>query len=194
MAMTLARRWWMLAIRGAAAVAFGLLTFVAPASSLYALVILFGAYAIIDGAFDLGMAFQGRAGGRRWGSLIFEGMVSVAAGALTFLWPRMSALVLLLVIAAWAVVTGASAIVAAVRLRRHIQGEWMLGLAGLLSIAFGLLLFVYPGPGALTVILWIGAYAVVYGALLLALAFRLRRWARFSERSLPTGGGLHVPA
>ena len=194
MAMTLARRWWILAIRGAAAIAFGLLTFVAPASSLYALIVLFGAYAIINGAFDLSMAFRGAAAGRRWGSLIFEGLVSVAAGVLTFLWPKMSALVLLLVIAAWAVITGASAIVAAVRLRKHIQGEWMLGLAGVLSIAFGLLLFVYPGPGALAVIIWIGAYAIVYGALLLALAFRLRRWAHSGEGSLPTGGGLHVPA
>jgi uncharacterized membrane protein HdeD (DUF308 family) len=192
--MMLARRWWILAIRGAAAMLFGLLTFVAPASSLYALIILFGAYAIVDGAFDIGLAFRGQHAGRHWGSLLFQGAISIAAGVLTFMWPKMSALVLLLVIAAWAVITGASALAAAVRLRKHIQGEWLLGLAGLLSIAFGLLLFVYPGPGALAVIIWIGAYAIVYGGLLLALAFRLRRWARTSERSLPTHGGLHVPA
>jgi len=194
MPMMLARRWWILAIRGAAAILFGLLTFVAPASSLYALIILFGAYAIVDGAFDIGLAFRGTHAGKHWGSLIFQGVISIAAGVLTFMWPKMSALVLLLVIAAWAVITGASALAAAVRLRKHIQGEWMLGLAGLLSIAFGLLLFVYPGPGALAVIIWIGADAILHGALLLALAFRLRHWARTSEGSLPTEGGLHVPA
>ena len=177
-----------LAIRGAAAVAFGILTFVAPASSIYALVILFGAYAIVDGACNLSLAFRGVATGRRWGSPIFQGITSMVAGAVSLIWPRMSALILLLVIATWAVVTGVSALVAALRLRKQIRGEWLLALSGIFTTAFGVLLFLYPGPGALAVIIWIGAYAVVYGGLLVALLFRLR-WAHGSEHTVPSGGG-----
>ena len=194
MAMSLAHRWWILAIRGAAAVAFGILTFVAPASSIYALVILFGAYAIVDGAFNLSLALRGVGMGRRWGSLIFQGVVSILAGAASLIWPRMSALILLMVIGAWAIVTGVSALFAALRLREQIRGEWLLALSGMLTTAFGVLLFLYPGAGALAVVIWIGAYAVVYGGLLVALAFRLRSWAHQSEHGVPSGGGLHVPA
>jgi uncharacterized membrane protein HdeD (DUF308 family) len=195
MGMTLARRWWILAVRGAAAIIFGILTFVAPRSSLYVLVILFGIYALVDGAFDLGMAARGSTGGRRWGSLVFEGVASMVAGFLALAWPGISALVLLLIVAVWAVVTGVSALMAAIRLRQHVEHEWMLGVSGLLSIGFGVLLFLFPGPGAIAVVLWIGAYAIVLGGLLMALAFRLRAWGRAPERRLPTdGGGLQVPA
>jgi len=200
MVTSLARRWWVLAIRGLAAVAFGVLSFVAPGSSIYALVILFGAYAIVDGAFNLGLAFRGAGAvtvastGRRWGSLIAQGVASIVAGAASLTWPRMSALILLMVIGAWAIVTGVSALVAALRLRDQIRGEWLLALSGMLTTAFGILLFLYPGAGALALVIWIGAYAVVYGGLLVALAFRLRSWAHGSQHTVPTGGGLHVPA
>lgn len=194
MMMSLAQRWWTVAIRGVAGIAFGILTFVAPASSLMALVILFGAYALIDGAVNMGMAIRGAQLGRRWGSLIFEGVASMVAGALTLLWPSISALVLLMVIAAWAVVRGISSLVAAVRLRKQIRGEWLLALSGLLSIAFGVLLFLFPAAGALALVFWIGAFALVHGGVLLALAFRLRAWQRGAKRDVPTSGGLHVPA
>lgn len=172
----LARNWWALAIRGAAAIIFGLLTFVLPGVTLAVLLILFGAYAIVDGIFNLLAAFRGgRAGERpRW-LLGLEGLVSIAAGIVAFAMPGLTALVLVYVIATWAVITGVLEIVAAIRLRQEISNEWWLVASGVLSVIFGLLLFAAPGAGALALVFWIGAYAIVFGALLVGLAFRLRR-------------------
>jgi uncharacterized membrane protein HdeD (DUF308 family) len=172
----LARNWWALAIRGAAAIIFGLLTFVLPGVTLAVLLILFGAYAIVDGIFSLIAAFRaGPVGERpRW-LLGLEGLVSIAAGIVAFAMPGLTALVLVYVIAVWAVITGVLEIVAAVRLRQEISNEWWLVASGVLSVIFGLLLFAAPGAGALALVFWIGAYAIVFGALLVGLAFRLRR-------------------
>jgi uncharacterized membrane protein HdeD (DUF308 family) len=194
MAVQPAHRWWIYALRGIAGIAFGILTFMRPAASLLALVILFGAYALIDGALNLALAFRGSPDGRTWGSLVFQGIAGVVAGILTFIWPGMSALVLLLLIAAWSVVTGVTAIVAAVRLRKQIKGEWLLAISGVLSVAFGVLLFLFPGAGALAVVLWIGAYAIVFGVILVALGFRMRAQRGTPRREVPSGEGLHVPA
>jgi uncharacterized membrane protein HdeD (DUF308 family) len=190
MANTLAHRWWILALRGGAAIVFGILTLVWPLASLYALVVLFGAYALVDGAFNLAFAVRGRRRGvRPWGSLVAQGLLGVVAGVLTLAWPGISALVLLMIIATWAVVTGVVAVAAAVRLRRQITGEWLLALSGVLSMAFGLLLFLFPGAGALAVAMWIGAYALALGVILTWLAFRLRAWARVATpRSVPMPG------
>jgi len=181
----LAYRWWLLALRGVAAILFGILCFVWPRLSLYSLVILFGIYAIVDGAFNLSLGLQRRPDGRRWTALIVEGIVSVVAGVLTFFWPGITALVLLSLIAIWAIFTGVMEIVAAVRLRNMIRGEWLLGVSGLLSVVFGILLLLWPSAGLLAVVFWIGAYAVVFGALLVALAFRLRAWARDVAHRIP---------
>ena len=189
--MLLTQRWWTIALRGAAAVIFGILTFVSPAASLLALVVLFGVYAIVNGAINLSLSLRGPAGAPRWGSLVFESLASMVAGALTLIWPGITALVLVLLIAAWAVVTGVAQVVAAIRLRKQIRGEWLLGLAGVLSVAFGVLLFLAPAAGALAVTIWIGAYAIVFGALLVALSFRLRSWGRTPGRHVPAGA---VPA
>jgi uncharacterized membrane protein HdeD (DUF308 family) len=190
--VVIASRWWAVTLRGVAGILFGILTFVAPAVSLLALVLLFGWYAIVNGVFALVAALRGRAVGvPRWGSLVVEGIASLVAGVLTLIWPGISALALLVVIAAWAVVTGVAQIAAAVRLRRHIRGEWLLALTGVLSVAFGVLLLVAPGAGALAMVLWIGAYALVFGVLLVALSLRLRSWGRSGTRQLPTGG---IPA
>jgi uncharacterized membrane protein HdeD (DUF308 family) len=173
----LARNWWALAIRGAAAIIFGLLTFVMPGITLAVLVLLFGAYAIVDGIFNLVAAFRGRTRIEeqpRWW-LAVEGVVSIAAGVVTVAMPGLTALVLLYVIAAWAVITGVLEIVGAIRLRHEIPNEWWLVASGVLSVVFGGLLMVSPGVGALALVLWIGAYAIVFGALLVGLAFRLRR-------------------
>lgn len=187
-ATALAGRWWTLAIRGVAAIVFGVLTFFWPGASLFVLVILFGAYALVDGIFNLVMAVRGAQRGVSWRSLVIEGVVSVAAGVVALSWPGITAFALLVVIAVWAVVTGGAEIAAAVRLRRHLRHEWLLGLAGAVSIGFGVLLMLFPGAGALAVALWIGAYAVVFGVLLLALAFRLRSWGREHphEREAPS--------
>jgi uncharacterized membrane protein HdeD (DUF308 family) len=189
----LAPRWWMVAVRGVAAIVFGVLTFLAPAASLLALVVLFGAYALVDGAFNIASAIRSAKGRQRWGSLVFAGVSGIAAGVLTFVWPSITALILLFLIAAWAVVTGVAEVVAAIRLRKTIKGEWFLALSGVLSVVFGLLLFIFPGAGALAVTMWIGAYAIVFGGLLVGLAFRLRSWERTEHREFPTDP-LHAPA
>jgi uncharacterized membrane protein HdeD (DUF308 family) len=170
----LARHWWALALRGLLAVLFGVLTFIIPGLTLFYLVLLFGAYTILEGIFNLVSAF--RAPGHHW-PLVLEGILSILAGALTFVWPGLTALVLLYLIAFWAIFTGVLEITAGIRLRRHIDNEWLLILMGVLSVGFGLLLLVFPGAGALAIVLWIGAYAIVFGIALIALAFRLRSLA-----------------
>lgn len=184
----MAARWRMLVVRGVAAVLFGTLTLITPKISLLALVMLWGAYALVDGVSNLVLATRGARAGFRWGWLAFEGVVSIAAGVVTFVWPGITAIALLALIAAWAVVTGIAEIAAAVWLRREIRGEWLLATSGVLSIAFGVLLIVYPRSGALALAWLIGAYAVAFGALLISLGVRLKRWHRAEERSFPTGG------
>ncbi len=180
---TLARNWWAIALRGVAAIIFGILAFVLPGITLAALVLLFGAYAFVDGVFSLVAAVRGRGGDEPWWALVIEGLAGIAAGLITFFLPGLTALTLLYVIAAWSLVTGVLEIVAAVRLRKTITNEWWLVASGVLSVAFGVLLALFPGPGALALVLWIGAYAVVFGALLVGLAFRLRKTDE--ERRVP---------
>jgi uncharacterized membrane protein HdeD (DUF308 family) len=170
---SLSRNWWAVSLRGLAGILFGIITFIAPGISLAALVLLFGAYAFADGVLAIVTAIR-RRGNDRWGMLLLEGLVGVAAGVLTLLWPGITALALLYVIAAWALVTGGFEIAAAIRLRKVITGEWILALSGILSMALGVLLIVAPGPGALAVVIWIGAYAFVFGVLLFALGLKLK--------------------
>jgi uncharacterized membrane protein HdeD (DUF308 family) len=188
MALTLARRWWVFLVRGLAAIAFGILAFVAPGYGLWALVLAYGTYAIVDGTFNFSGALQRASQGRPWGSFVFEGIVSLAAGVAALVWPGISSLVLLVVISVWAIITGFSEVASAIRLRKHIRGEWLLALSGVLSVAFGVLLFIYPRAGALAVVFWIGAYAMIFGALLVGLSFRLRAWSRREEHQLPSSG------
>lgn len=171
----LARHWWAIALRGAAAIIFGILAFVMPGLTLAALVLLFGAYALVDGIFNIIAALSGRSGERTWGWLLVEGLVSVAAGLVAFFMPGLTALTLVYVVAAWAIITGVLEIVAAIRLRKVISNEWWLVLSGVLSIVFGGVIAAFPGAGALALVFWIGAYAVVFGVFLVGLAFRLRR-------------------
>ncbi|HEY1374073.1 MAG TPA: HdeD family acid-resistance protein [Candidatus Binatia bacterium] len=180
---TLAHNWWAVLLRGIAGILFGIATFFAPAISLAVLVLLFGAYALVDGVLAVISALRHRATNERWWVVLLEGLVGIFAGVVTFAWPHITAIALLYVIAAWALITGALEIAAAIRLRKVIDHEWLMVLSGILSIAFGVLLAMFPGVGALAVVLWIGAYAIIFGVLLVALGFRLRSW----ERS----GGLH---
>ena len=136
---------------------------------------LFGAYALVDGIFAIISAVRRARTERRWGVVLIEGMIGVAAGVITFTWPAITALALLSVIAALAILTGIFEISAAIKLRKQITGEWLLVLSGVLSILFGILLVVLPGPGLLALIWLIGGYAIAFGILLLVLAFRLRR-------------------
>ena len=175
---TLAQNWWVVLLRGIAGIVFGLLTFLNPAISLAVLVLFFGAYALVDGVLAVISAIRWRGEVDRWWVLLIEGLAGVAAGLITLFWPAISALALLYVIAAWALVTGGLEIAAAIRLRKIISGEWLLILSGIAAVALGILLALFPGPGALALVIWIGAYAIVTGVLMVALAFRLRSWGR----------------
>ena len=174
----LIRNWGWIALRGIVAIAFGVLTFVNPGITMMTLVLLFGAYAIVDGVFMIVSAIANRKTQPGWGTLVFGGIMGIAAGVVTYLWPGITAVALLAIIAGWAIFMGIIEITVAIRLRKEIDGEWVLIVSGLLAVAFGVLLIMNPGPGALAVVLWIGAYAVVSGALLLVLAFRLRSWGK----------------
>ena len=176
---SLADNWWLLLLRGLAAVAFGVLAFVWPGLTLITLTWLWGAYALSDGVIAIGAAFNasgGDAGPRWW--LGLSGVVSVLAGVVAFWYTGMTTLVLLMFIAAWAVIIGAAQIWGAIALRRVLQHEWLLILNGALSIAFGVILMVQPGAGALAVAWMIAWYAIVFGFLYIALAFRLRQYRR----------------
>jgi uncharacterized membrane protein HdeD (DUF308 family) len=184
----LARNWWVFALRGVLAIVFGVLAFIWPGVTLLILVLLFGAYALVDGilAVIAGIASYGR--NERWWAELLAGVAGIAFGIVTVVWPGTTALVLLWFIAAWAVVTGVLEIVAAIQLRRVITGEWMMVLSGLLSILVGVLLVLFPGAGALGLTWLIGAYAIVFGIVLLILAFRLRGMPRAAE----TAGAAHA--
>ena len=177
MTIALARNWWVVALRGVLGILFGLIALVWPGITLLALVALFGAYALVDGIFAAVAAFRaGRSQFRWW--LVLEGIAGIGTGIATVFWPQITALVLLVLVAAWAIVTGVLEIVAAIRLRKVITGEWVLALTGVLSVGLGMLLLLFPGPGALSLVWLIGAYALAFGILLLVLAFRLRSWGR----------------
>ena len=175
--------WWALALRGVIAILFGLAALVRPGIALEALILLFGAYALVDGAFAIVGVFGGtRSGTPRW-LLFLEGVVSILAGIIAFVYPGLTAFALLYLVAAWAIVTGLAEIATAIRLRQEIAGEWALILGGILSVLFGLLLAVLPGVGILSLIWLIGAYAVVFGVLMLITAFMVHgREERGDER------------
>jgi uncharacterized membrane protein HdeD (DUF308 family) len=163
------RKWWLILVRGLAAIAFGIVCFVWPAVSLLALVFLWGAYAIIDG---VSAAIWGA--WSHWWSMLLVGVVSVLAGLIAFLWPGITALALLYLIAAWAIVRGVAEIAAAIRLRHEITNEGLLVLGGAVSIVFGVLVVLFPGAGALSVLWVIGIFAVVFGIAAVVLSLRLR--------------------
>lgn len=170
--------WRALALRGVAALAFGLLTLIWPGLTLWVLVVLFGAYALVDGVFtliDVARNRPGTAEHRGW--LIVEGVAGIAAGIVTFVWPAITALALLFVIAAWAFVIGVARVSAAIRLRHIVDHAWLMGLAGVLSILFAILLVITPGAGALVITWLIGWWAVVVGVTLLMAAWRVHRGA-----------------
>lgn len=173
-ARILSRNWWVLLLRGLLAIAFGILTWLQPANSLAALVLFFGAFSIADGVLWSWIALSGRKHDERWWELLLRGLLSIGVGIITFLKPEVTALIVLFYIAIWAVASGVLEIAAAIRLRKEIKGEWLFILGGLVSVAFGILLMLWPGEGALAVAWLIASYAIAFGAILVALAFRLR--------------------
>jgi uncharacterized membrane protein HdeD (DUF308 family) len=182
--IVVARNWWALALRGVVGVLFGVFTFVAPAAAIAVLLLAFGVYAFVDGLFNIVAALRDARGEGNWWALLLSGVAGVLAGIVVFVAPALTALVVLYVIAAWAVLTGVLEIAAAVRLRRHITGEWLMALNGALSVVFGVLVMIAPVLGALAVVLLIGAYAFVSGVMLIALGLRLRGAIRHSPEGI----------
>jgi len=181
----LARNWLSVVLRGAAALLFGLLTLFLPGFSLLVLVFAFAGYALADGVLAILSAVRQRRSEPRWVYLL-EGVFGLAVAVLTFLWPGLTLLSLLYVIAARALVAGVLQIVAALRLRKVITTEWLMAASGGLSIAIALLIVLWPGAGLLTMALWIGAYALLFGGAFLTLGLRLRVWDR--QRKESAGG------
>jgi uncharacterized membrane protein HdeD (DUF308 family) len=170
----LSRNWWVFLLRGILAVIFGILALIWPGTTLLTLIILFGAYALVDGIFAIIAGVAGYGTTERWWAEVIEGVLGMVIGLMTLLWPGATALVVLYFIAAWAIVTGILEIAAAIQMRRYISGEWLLFLSGAVSVLFGVLLFIFPGAGALSLIAFIGAFAILFGILLIVLALRLR--------------------
>jgi uncharacterized membrane protein HdeD (DUF308 family) len=183
----ISRNWWMFAVRGVAAVIFGLLALIWPGQTMLALVLVFGAYALVDGIFSVVAGIAFRRYFERWWAVLLEGIVGIVIGLLAFFWPNITALVLLYLIAAWALITGILEIVAAIQFRRVLTNEWMYILGGLLSILFGVLLFAFPGAGAVSVVWLIGIYAIVFGISEITFAFRLRGLRREIEKASASG-------
>ena len=172
----LSRHWWVLLLRGLLAIAFGLFTWSQPGISLATLIMLFGAFAMADGIFGVWSAFTGRDHHEHWWVLLFEGLIGMGAGLIALFAPAAATLALLFIVATWAIVRGVLQIIVAIRLRKEIEGEWLLVLGGLVSVVFGGFLITHPEAGVLGLLWLIGFYAVSAGLLLVALSLRVRNF------------------
>jgi uncharacterized membrane protein HdeD (DUF308 family) len=173
----LARNWWALMIRGIAAVVFGIFAFAWPGPTIFAIVILFGAYAFVDGVFAIVAAVRAAQSHERWWPFLLEGIVGVAIAAITYFEPHVTAFALYFTIAAWAFLTGILEIAAGLQLRKQIANEVWLILGGIFSLLFGVLMLWRPMTGAIAVVWVIGAYAIMFGIAMIGLSFRLRKHA-----------------
>lgn len=182
------RNWWLLVLRGVLAVLFAIMAFIWPDLTLAALVLLFGAYAFVDGVFAVVASLERIGKQDRWWALLLQGLLGIGAGIVTFFWPGITALALLAIIGFWAILTGVMQIIAAVQLRREIDNEWLLGASGVLSVLFGLLVLIFPGAGALSVVWIIASYAMIYGVLLIVVGLRLRSWQEQHRTPTPAPG------
>jgi uncharacterized membrane protein HdeD (DUF308 family) len=181
--LLLRRVWWVLVIRGVLGVLFGLLAFTHPGVTLAVLVAFFGAYALFDGIAAIIVAFRAPKEHVKVWPFVLEGIIGILAGILAFVYPLLTAVALETLVAAWALVTGIFELVAAFRLRHAIANEWLLGLTGVLSIIAGIVLFMYPVAGIASLVLIIGAYAFIFGILLIVLGIRIRSWG--THHSVP---------
>ena len=170
---SLAQNWWVMAIRGALAIVFAILALAMPVSTLIALILYFAAYMLVDGMFAIVASLRAARHRKRWGALFLGGVLNIITGVLAAAWPDITALVFVVITAAWSIVSGCTMLAAAVRLKRD-HGRWWLALGGVTSIAFGIILVLAPLAGAVVLTWWIGIYAFVLGIAMLVLAFRLR--------------------
>lgn len=177
MSACLARNWWAVLLRGLVAIALGILTLWMPAVSLASLVLVFAAYMLADGVLGIVAAVRAARRHERWGWLVLEGLLDIGAGVAALAWPGLTIIVFVALVAAWAIVSGGVMVLAAFRFNRR-DGRWLMGLAGVLSVAWGVLLAFAPVSGALVLTLWIGAYALLFGITLIVLSLRLRSQRR----------------
>ena len=169
LAQTAQHNWWLMLLRGVFAIIFGLIALIFPGIALLTLIFVFGAYALIDGILTLFVAISERNRLPRWGWLVVEGVAGIILGIVAFVWPGETALILLFIVAAWAIVTGILEVAAA-----FTTGSWLLAIAGALSIVFGLILFIRPGAGLLSLLWLLGIYAIIFGVVLIVHAIQLR--------------------
>jgi len=179
--VNLAKNWWLLVLRGVAAILFGLAAFAWPGLTLLVLITLFALYAIVDGLIALITGLNHTHDSPRWWVFALEGLVGIGIGVVALAWPNLTALAILAMIAAWAILTGILEIGAAIRLRREIENEWFLVLGGILSVGVGILLIAQPLAGTVAIVWTIGAYELISGVLWILLAFRLRSHELTSE-------------
>jgi uncharacterized membrane protein HdeD (DUF308 family) len=178
----LSRNWWVLLLRGLKSIAFGTLLWLQPGISLKWLFLLFGSYVLVDGIIGVWMAVVGSEGIEHNGELLIWGLLDIGIGILTFVKQNTTAIVLMFYIATWAVVQGVLEIVAAIRLRRELKGEWLILLGGIMTVAFGGTLMAWPTGSALAVLGFVGAYGIIFGMLLIVLALRVRTFDKQLER------------
>ena len=182
----LSRDWWHFAVRGVLAIVFGLLALIWPESTKIALVLLFGAFVLMDGIFTVITGIETRKYFKQWWALLLEGLTGIVIAAIAFIWPEVTATALVYFIGAWAILTGILEIMAAIELRNLIAGESVMILHGLLSIVFGVLLFVFPSAGAVGIVWAIGFYAIFAGTMEIVFAFRLRGLGQELEKASTT--------
>ena len=178
LAALLARNWWAIGLRGALAIVFGLIALFLPGATMLSLVIVFAAYAFADGVVGIVSAVRAAKAGERWGVLVFEGLVNIAVAVIAVLWPGITVVAFVLLVAVWAILTGALELAAAFRLGTE-DGRWWLVVGGIVSLLYGALLIFAPMIGAVVLTWWLGAYALIFGVSLVVLAFRLK--ARLDE-------------
>ncbi|MEU6711613.1 HdeD family acid-resistance protein [Nonomuraea sp. NPDC046802] len=169
----ISRTWWLLLVRGIAAIIFGILTWAWPAITLLVLVIIFGVFALVNGVFALGAGFRHGEQSRVW--LIVSGIIGILAGIVALVWPGITSLALLFVVAFWAILAGISEIAAGFHLRKTIEDEWMLIVGGILLVLFGIILLLWPGAGLLSLVWLLGFFAILYGIAMAVLAFRVKK-------------------
>ena len=174
--MRLAGNWWLFLLRGILALIFGIVALFFPQVAFLSLVLIFGAFALVDGIFALIAAFSGGAKAENWWWLIFEGLFGILIGVLTIIQPAAMGLAWIIIIAAWAMITGIFEIITAIRLRKEITGEWALILGGVISVLFGLIAAFYPASGAFAVGFMLGIYAILFGVMFVWLALNLRKF------------------
>lgn len=184
----LARNWGAVALRGVVAIMFGILTLILPGATLVTIVILFAAYMIVDGVFAIVAAVRAAQKHERWGLLVLEGVANILAGVVAIIWPAITLLVFVYLIAIWSIVSGVLMAIAGFKLNLD-HGRWWLVVAGAFSVIFGILLAFAPITGAYVLMLWLGAYAVVFGAMLVGVAFKLRAQRQPGPGSAPPPAG-----